>query len=160
MENLTIDEIVAKKQKRAKLISKLAPIIRWVFLGLSILCFYIAIRNSIGNLIEIFDKLDDSRFTGDELQANYTYLINKYGEWHIGKGGSGFSIVFINIKRAIFSGVMLTFFIGGIILLTSSFVFGKWLLPMLAKDMQEDAQSTTNVELLKMAERSKKVDNK
>ena len=96
-KQLTAEEIYKKNQKKSKVLRILAPICFWGFLALSVLCLIFAIRNSFGNIAEIMALLDSKKYTGVELQSNYSYLIDKYGEWVIGNGSTGFTITFINI---------------------------------------------------------------
>lgn len=145
----TTEQIYKRNQKKAKIIKFLVPFVRWGLLGLSILLFILAIKNSLGNLLEITNLLNSKNFTGTELKANYDMLIAKYGEWHIGNGGAGFSVEFINIKNAVFSGIALTCFFSAIICLVASIVFGKYILPMIAKQINENNQDMVNMVILK-----------
>ena len=145
----TTEQIYKSNQKKAKIFKFIAPIVRWGLLALSILFFYLAIRNSLGNLLEITHLLNSKQYTGAELKANYDMLIDKYGKWHIGNGGAGFSIEFINIYNAVFSGVAITCFFLAVTCLISSFVFGKYVLPMIAKQINENNQDMVNMTILK-----------
>lgn len=148
-------QIYKKNQKRAKTIKILAPVVRWGMLALGILFLILAIKNSIGNVLEIKELLNSKKFTGEELKANYDMLIEKYGEWHIGNGGAGFSIEFIDITNAIFSGVAITCFVLSVLCFASSYIFGKWLLPIIAKNIDENNQDNVNLTILEMAEKDK-----
>ena len=130
----------------------------WLFLILSIVCLYFAIRNSFGNIAEIINLLDKKNCTGEELQANYQYLIEKYGEWVIGTGGSGWTISFINIGRALFSGIMIMNCIFFVVCLTLS-ILSKWLLPKIAERIKDSSQDTVNIEVLKMVDNNNKKEN-
>lgn len=149
------EQLYKKNQKRARAFKVLAPIVRWGMLVLGVLFLILAIKNSIGNVLEIKSLLNSKTLTGEELKANYDMLIEKYGEWHIGNGGAGFSIEFIDITNAIFSGVAITCFSLSIICFASSYVFGKWLLPILAKQIDENNQNAVNLTVIKMAEKDK-----
>lgn len=148
-------QIYKKNQKRAKTIKILAPVVRWGMLVLGLLFLILAIKNSIGNVLEIKELLNSKKFTGEELKANYDMLIEKYGEWHIGNGGAGFSIEFIDITNAIFSGVAITCFVLSVLCFASSYVFGRWLLPIIAKNIDENNQDNVNLTILEMAEKDK-----
>lgn len=150
------EQLYKKNQKRARFFKILAPIVRWGMLALAILFLFLAIRNSIGNVLEIKELLNSKKFTGEQLKANYDMLINKYGEWHIGNGGAGFSVEFIDITNAIFSGVAITCFSLSIICFASSYVFGRWLLPILAKQIDENNQNAVNLTVIKMADKNGK----
>lgn len=149
------EQLYKKNQKRARIFKILAPIIRWGMLVLGVLFLILAIKNSIGNVLEIKNLLNSKTLTGEELKANYDMLIEKYGEWHIGNGGAGFSIEFIDITNAIFSGVAITCFSLSIICFASSYVFGRWLLPILSKQIEENNQNAVNLTVIKMAEKDK-----
>lgn len=152
-KNLTSEQIYKRNQKWSKALKILAPVCFWVFLALGILFVYLAVRNSFGNIAEIISKLDKDIYTGEELQENYQYFIDKYGEWIIGTGGNGFTISFINIKRALFSGVMITCGIFAIVFFVSSYVLGKVLLPRLAEQIKNENQDMVNLQVLKSVDK-------
>lgn len=138
-----------KNIRKSKIYARIAPFIYWGLLVISLICLFIAIKNSLGNFAEMVDLLDKKSYTGEELQANYTYLIEKYGEWVIGNGANGFQITFINVKNVIFSGVMMINLSFSIILFIFANLLGKWLLPFYAKKLREDSQDMVNIEILK-----------
>lgn len=148
-KQLTPEEIYKRNQKKSKVLRILAPICFWGFLALSVLCLIFAIRHSFGNVAEICNLLDSKKFTGEELQTNYNYLIEKYGEWVIGNGGTGFQITFVNIGHALFSGLMITNCIFFVVFLVSAYVLGKWLLPKLSAQILLDNQDMVNLTILK-----------
>lgn len=138
-----------RNKKWAKALKVIAPICFWTFLALGILFFILAIKNSFGNVAEIIDKLNSRVYTGEELRANYEYLIEKYGEWMIGNGGAGFTISFVNIKNALFSGIMVISIILSLVFFVSSVVLGKLLLPRISEQLIQDNQDMVNIEVLK-----------
>lgn len=148
-KQLTPEEIYKRNQKKSKVLRILAPICFWGFLALSILCLIFAIRHSFGNVAEICNLLDSKKFTGEELQANYNYLVEKYGEWVIGNGGTGFQITFVNIGHALFSGLMIANCIFFVVFLVSAYVLGKWLLPKISAQILLDNQDMVNLTILK-----------
>lgn len=150
---LTAEEIYKRNQKKSKILRILAPIVFWGCLALAVICLIFAVRNSFGNVAEICGLLDNSRFTGDELQANYTYLIDKYGEWVIGNGGNGFTITFVNVGKALFSGLMITNCVLCVVFLISAYVLGKWLLPKLSAQILIDNQDMVNLQVLRSNEK-------
>lgn len=158
-KSLTKVDIYKKRQKKAKILKTLTPIVFWGCIVLCIFFIVYAVRNSFGNIAEIMELLDSKKFTGEQLQANYLMLIEKYGEWIIGSGSTGFIIKFINIGNAVFSGVMISCVIGAIISGLSSVIFGKWLMPMLARKFTQDNQDMTNLVILSEADK-KEVSNK
>ena len=147
----TPQEIYKSNQKKSKILRISAPIVFWVFIALSILCLILAIKNSFGNVAEIIDLLDSKRFTGEELQANYSYLVAKYGEWLIGNGGAGFQITFVNIGHALFSGLMITSLVLCVFFLAGAFILGKWVLPKLAEQILIDNQDMVNMKVLEQS---------
>lgn len=148
-KQLSAEQVYKRNQKRAKILRVLSPIIFWSFLGLGILCFVLALKNSFGNIAEIIRLLDNKVFTGEQLQANYTFLLGKYGEWDIGNGGSGFAIKFVDIRKAVFSGFMLTNAIMCVFFVASAYILGKWLLPKLAQQIDKDNQDMVNLTVLR-----------
>ena len=152
-KELSAEEIYKRNQKRAKVCKILAPICFWVFLGFAVLCLFIALKNSFGNIAEILALLDDKQYTGVELKENYNFLVQKYGQWVIGSGTSGFTITFINIGNALFSGFMVVSLVFCIIFFVSAFVVGKWLLPKLSQQITEDNQEMVNLTILKQQDK-------
>lgn len=148
-KQLTPEEIYKRNQKKSKVLRILSPICFWGFLALSVICLVFAVKNSFGNVAEIIEMLDTHSHTGDELQANYQYLIVKYGEWVIGNGGSGFQITFVNVGRALFSGLAIANAIFCVVFLVSAYVLGKWLLPKLSAQILIDNQDMVNMVVLK-----------
>lgn len=148
-KQLTPEEIYKRNQKKSKVLRILAPICFWGFLALAIICLILAIKNSFGNVAEIINMLDTKKYTGEELQANYQFLVEKYGEWAIGNGGAGFQITFVNIGHALFSGLMITNCIFFVVFLVSAYLLGKWLLPKLSAQILLDNQDMVNLTILK-----------
>lgn len=148
-ENLTPEQIYKKNQFKAKIFKRLAPILFWSFLGLSILFFILMIKNSVGNITEIITLLDKDSLTGEQIQQNYQYLIEKWGEWTVvGKNAGVFSIQFVNIQNAFFSGLMATFLTLSMICLVISIVGGKIVLPKLAEYYTGNNQSMVDIATL------------
>ena len=148
-KQLTPEEIYKRNQNKSKVLRILAPICFWGFLALAIICLILAIKNSFGNVAEIINMLDTKKYTGEELQANYQFLVEKYGEWVIGNGGSGFQITFVNIGHALFSGLAITNCIFFVVFLVSAYLLGKWLLPKLSSQILLDNQDMVNLVVLK-----------
>ena len=148
-KQLTQEEIYKRNQKKSKVLRILAPICFWGFLALAIICLILAIKNSFGNVAEIINMLDTKKYTGEELQANYQFLVERYGEWVIGNGGAGFQITFVNIGHALFSGLMITNCIFFVVFLVSAYLLGKWLLPKLSAQILLDNQDMVNLTILK-----------
>jgi hypothetical protein len=152
-KELTTEEIYKKNQKKSKILRIISPILFWGFLGLSIICLIFAIKNSFGNVAEICDLLNDKAFTGEQLRENYAYLCEKYGEWTIGSGDNGFTVMFVNVGKAMFSGVMVVSRAFAIIFFVSAFILGKWLLPKISSQILIDNQDMVNLAVLKKEEK-------
>lgn len=147
--NLTPEQIYKKNQFKAKMFKRIAPIVFWTFLGLSILFFVLMVQNSVGNVTEIIRLLDKDSLTGSQIQENYSHLVEKWGEWTIvGENGGVFSIQFIDIKNAFFSGLMATFLTLGILCLAISIIGGKIIFPKLAQYYTENNQSMVDIATL------------
>ena len=146
---LTAEEVYKRNQKKAKVFKILAPICFWVFLALSVLCLIFAVQNSFGNVSEIQSLLDSDKYNGEQLENNYNYLVDKYGEWVIGKSGGGFSITFIDIGNALFSGVMIANAILSVIFFVLAYLLGKWIFPKLSAQTLIDNQDMVNLTILK-----------
>ena len=148
-EQLTAEQIYKNNQKKSKVLRILAPVCFWGFLALAAICLIFAVKNSFGNIAEICDLLETKKYNGEQLQENYYYLIDKYGEWVIGSGGSGFTITFVNIGRALFSGLMITNCILSVVFFASAYILGKWLLPKISAQILIDNQDMVNLTVLK-----------
>jgi hypothetical protein len=151
---LTPEEVYKKNQKKSKVLKKIAPFVFYGCLILSFLCLVFAIKNSFGNVAEIMELLDNKTHTGEELQANYSYLVSKYGEWVIGNGGKGFTITFVNVGNALFSGLMMVCMFFFIVFLVSAFVLGKWLLPKIADQINAENQDMVNLTVLRSQDKN------
>ena len=152
-KQLTPEQIYNRNQKRAKILKIISPICFWGFLALSIVCLILAIRHSFGNVAEILELLDNKKYTGEQLEKNYSYLIKKYGELNIGNGGAGFQITFVNIGHALFSGIMITSSVLAVIFFVSAFLLGRWLLPKISAQILEGNQDMVNRTILKNNEK-------
>ena len=152
-KKLSKEQIYKRNQKIEKIIKIATPIVFWGFLALSGLFLAMAVRNSFGNCSEIINKLDNKLYNNEQLQANYNELIAKYGEWIIGSGGSGFVIRFINIGNAMFSGLMIVNLILAFVFGISAFLLGKWLMPYLARKMEQKNNDMVNLEILRESEK-------
>lgn len=149
MKLLSKEEIYKKNQKRIKAYKIAKPIVFWGCLVLAVIFLIVALINSFGNANEIIDLLDTKTHTGEELQANYAYLTDKYGEWVIGNGDKGFQLVFVNMKSAIFSGIMISCAVMSLVFFASAYILGKWVLPSLAEKTLQENQDMVNLTILK-----------
>jgi hypothetical protein len=148
----TPEETYKKNQKKAKIVKILCPVVYFGLLGLAVLSLVLAFKNSFGNIAEIIELLDDQKFTGEQLNINYQYLVGKYGEWKIGSVDSIFAITFVNLKNALFSGLMITNCVMFVLFFVSAIVLGKFVLPRYAEQIIEDNQDMVNLTILKQTE--------
>lgn len=148
-KQLTNEEIYKKNQKSAKFFKVSAPIVFWGFLALAVLCLVFAVKNSFGNIAEICNLLDTKKYNGVEIETNYTYLIGKYGEWIIGTAGDGFTLSFVDIGKAMFSGLMFINLILSALFVLSAYILGKWLFPLFSSQITLDNQDMVNLIILK-----------
>ena len=155
-KELTPKEIYKRNQRKSKVLKVLSPVVFWGCLVLSVMCFIFAIKNSFGNIGEICELLDNKKFSGGQIKNNYAYLTEKYGEWVIGNGSAGFTITFINISRALFSGIMVANCFLSVLFLLSAYLFGKWLFPKLSEQILLDNQDMVNMTVLKNQENAEK----
>ena len=161
-KRLTPEQIYKRNLVRVKVLRTITPIIFWTFISLSILFFILMIKNSVGNVTEIISKLDKNNLTGEQIQENYRYLVEKWGEWTIvGESGNLFSVQFVDLKSAFFSGLMATFMILGIVCLVIAIVVGKIVLPKLIQYYSDNNQNMVNIATLQThAEVTKKKKDK
>lgn len=131
---------------------------------LTIIFVALMIKHSVGNVTEVINLLDKDTHTGQQLEENYAYLVDKYGEWKIvGRSNSVFSVQFINIKAALFSGLMKTYLILSVVCFLIAIIIGKILFPKLSQyltnnnqDMANIATLRTNDEVMKLKEAQSK----
>ena len=150
---MTKKELYLKRQKAIKIIDTVTPFIFWLLLLTALYLIISGIISSFHNINEITTLLNTKAFTGEELLANYNSLIAKYGEWVIGNGAKGFTITFINISKAVFNSKMIVFTVFGLILLLNAYLWGKWLLPYISKNLKESNQDMTNLTILDMEQK-------
>ena len=152
----TTKEIVQANKKRSRIMEKIAPYVFWGFIIIAIVCFILAIHNSLGNINEITSLLNSKKYTGEQLQENYNYLINKYGEWTIGNGGADFQVKFVNIGRAAFGGIMIANFLFCGLSILLAYLLGKWVLPKLAERLKQETEDTIDLKILEIDEKINK----
>ncbi len=97
--------------------------------------------------------LDKSKYSGEELVANYQYLVGKWGEWElVGEGMAGLVIRYVNVGNALFSGLMITFSIFAVISLLLGIVLGKIVFPSLVKYYTANNETMVDIATLKSAQ--------
>ena len=146
-------QVYKKELKKSEVLKKLAPVVFFTFILLALFFVYLTLKNSIGNIKEILYMLDKKIFNGEQIEQNYLYLIEKYGEWEIIGGKAGkFSIRFIDIKKAIFGSVMTVYFILCIVCFVIAIGIGHILFPMLSKYYEKSSKYIVDVATLETAE--------
>ena len=96
--------------------------------------------------------MDKKKYSGTELQTNYQYLIDKWGEWElIGEGMSGLVIRYVNVGNALFSGLMITYMVLSIVAFVLAITFGKIVFPMLSKHYANTNDEMVDLAALKSA---------
>lgn len=161
---LTPEQMYKRNQLKSKIFKKISPITFWGFMGLFVFFVILTVGNSWGNISEIISMLDKNKLTGEQIAQNYDYLVRKWGEWIIvGQSNSTFSIRFIDIRQAFFSGLMITYITLAIICLVIAIVLGKVVFPKLAQlysdnnqDMVNMATLQTNAEIQKRKQNTNK----
>ena len=151
---MTNEEIYKKNKARAKRVRILKPILKIVLICLALIFLLVAVRNSLGNLLEIVEKLDKKKYTETQLVANYQSLIAKWGEWEvIGADKAGLVIRYVNIANAMFSGLMITFSILFAVTVFIMFVLDKIVFPIIIKGCETDNEDLVNLTSLRTAEK-------
>lgn len=150
---LTAEQLYKRNKQRAKVLTFMSPIVFWIFIALTILFFFLAIRNSVGNITEILHLLDKDAYTGAEIEEHYAALIERWGEWEIVNGdGAGIVIRFVDIRNALFSGLMVTYTVLMFLSLSLAVGLGKIVLPQLAKVFSNNNDELVDVATLKSAQ--------
>lgn len=122
----------------------------WFFMGLTIIFVTLMSKNSIGNITEILHLLDKDVYSGEQIEANYAALIEKWGEWEIiGENNSGFVVRYVDVRAALFSGLMITYMVLSIVCLCLAIIIGKILFPRLAKMYTDSNSEMVDVATLK-----------
>ena len=151
---MTNEEIYKKNKRRAKNVRILRPILKIVLICLALIFLLVAVRNSLGNLLEIVDKLDKKKYTEAQLVDNYQSLIAKWGEWEIiGADRAGLVIRYVNVGNAVFSGLMITFSILFAVTVFIMLVLDKIVFPIIIKGCEADNEDLVNLTSLRTAEK-------
>lgn len=153
-ESLTAEQVYKKNRKKQKMLAVLGPVAKWGFLALAALFFLLTIKNSVGNITEILRLLDKDVYTGEQLSENYRALIERWGEWEIvGENAAGLVVRYVDIRNALFSGMMTVFLVLTVISLFLSVLLGKIVFPQLAKYYETSNAEMVNLETLKSAQK-------
>lgn len=146
------EQIYRANKKKVKIYTILGPVTWYVFLALALCFLGLALKNSVGNVLNIIERLDKEIYTAAEIRQNYTDLAQRWGEWEIvGEENSVFTIRYINVANAMFSGVMKTFFALTIVALIVAILFGKIVFPALKKMHTINNEELVDLATLKSA---------
>lgn len=119
------------------------------------------VKNSVGNILEILDMLDADKYSGEEIRQNYLYLIDKWGEWEIiGAGSAGLVVRYVDIGRAMFSGLMMLYMVLAAVAATIAVIFGKIVYPLLAKYYEDSNEEMVDLATLQSASQINKMSKK
>ena len=158
---MTNEEIYKKNKRRAKNVRILKPILKIVLSLLAVVFLIIALRNSIGNLLEIVQKLDKKQYTEAQLVDNYQSLIARWGEWEIiGADRAGLVIRYVNVGNAVFSGLMITFSILFAVTVFIMLILDKIVFPVIIKGCETDNEDLVNLTSLRTAEKIGDIENR
>lgn len=108
--------------------------------------------NSIGNITEIIELLDKDKYGGEQLAENYAMLIERWGEWEIvGAGNAGLAVRYVDVRNALFSGLMIMYCVFTILSFVCAVLFGKIIFPLLSKHFAECNSEMVDLATLKSA---------
>lgn len=154
---MTTEELYKRNKKKAKILKTMAPILYWLLIALTIIFVILMFQNSIGNITEILHLLDDSIYTGEEITEHYKMLIEKWGEWEIiGADNAGLVVRYVDIRNAMFSGLMILYaFLAGLSFVLA-IVLGKLVFPSLSKYYTANNSEMVDMATLKTAAKIEK----
>lgn len=110
------------------------------------------IQNSVGNISEIIRLLDSDLYNEAEIREHYQMLVEKWGEWEIvGASSAGLVVRYVDIRNALFSGLMITYTILAIVCLVFAIVLGKIVFPTLVKYYTNNNDEMVDMATLKTA---------
>lgn len=105
--------------------------------------------------------LDADKYSGEEIRQNYLYLIDKWGEWEIiGAGSAGLVVRYVDIGRAMFSGLMMLYMVLAAVAATIAVIFGKIVYPLLAKYYEDSNEEMVDLATLQSASQINKMSKK
>lgn len=109
-------------------------------------------------MTEILNLLDKETYSASELRDNYQSLVSKWGEWElVGENSAGLAIRYVDVRNALFSGLMMTYTTLASVFLVCAIVFGKIVCPMLAKHYENTNTELVDMATLKSAEQIDKI---
>lgn len=96
--------------------------------------------------------LDKDVYTGEQIAENYQYLVEKWGEWEIvGAGNAGLVIRYVDVRNALFSGLMIVYICLTIFCIALAIIIGKIVFPQLSKLYSDTNSEMVDVATLKSA---------
>lgn len=96
--------------------------------------------------------LDKDFYTEEQIRENYVFLIEKWGEWEIvGAETAGVVVRYVDIRNALFSGLMITYTILCLVSFTLAIVIGKVICPILIKYYTNNNDELVDMATLKTA---------
>lgn len=157
----TSEQIYKKNKTKAKVFGVLTPVVWCLFLSLSLIFFWLSIKNSVGNVIEILDLLDKEKYSGTEILENYRFLVNKWGEWElIGAGSAGLVVRYVDIGNAMFSDMMMLYATLSVATLCIGIILGKIVFPLLVKHFKNSNDEMVDIATLKSASQIAQISKK
>lgn len=104
--------------------------------------------------------MDKEKYTGLQIQENYQYLIDKWGEWQIGGDGINSIVIrYVDVGNALFSGLMIVYCILSGVSLLLSIVLGKIVFPVLGKHYADCNEEMVDLATLKSASQIDEMSN-
>lgn len=98
--------------------------------------------------------LDKDVYNAEQIAENYKLLVEKWGEWEIvGADSVGLVIRYVDIRNALFSGLMITYTILCVVSLVLAVVIGKILFPQLSKSFVSNNDELVDMTTLQNAQK-------
>lgn len=111
--------------------------------------------------MDIIDLLSSDKYNQLQLEYNYNILKEKWGEWILfGEGNLGINVKYINISKALFSGLMIIFTILTFIFILSIIIINKIILPILIKMYTDNNNELVDIATLKTLEQVNEISGK
>lgn len=105
--------------------------------------------------------MDKDVYTGEEIAEHYKYLVEKWGEWEIvGADSAGLVVRYVDIRNALFSGLMVTYTILTVASLLLAVILGKIVFPQISKLYSNNNDEMVDVATLKSAQKIEEMTSK
>ena len=148
-KELTSEQLYRKNKSLAKVYAILSPLSWYLFLVLTLVFCIFAFENSVGNVVNILDKLDTKKYSGNEIEQNYLALVEEWGELQIGTGR--ISARYVHIGNALFSGMLKLYVTLASSSLCAAVILGKIVFKSLAKMYKNRNEEMVDLATLKSA---------